>query len=396
MKEKQIYDRALSLQEDMIHWRREIHQHPELGVDQPDTAALVSRALREMGLEPKEIGGGIVAMISGGRPGKTILLRADMDALPMQEESGLPFASKVDGAAHTCGHDMHTAMLLGAAQILSEAKGELHGQVKLMFQPGEEVGLGARQMVDAGLLEDPAVDAAMGIHTIIASDIPSGSIALSPGPSLSSSDLFKIEVFGKGCHGSRPEVGIDTVNIMCHIHTMLQTINTREIPQKEAAVLTIGQIAAGDAPNIIPGYGYMTGTIRTFLPEVRALVKRRLVEISESIAKTMGGSAKVTFNSELEPLINDEDLTVEMIGYLKELVGEDRVLPMPSRMASEDFSAVTGRVPSTFMRLSMGSKEQGYIYDGHHPKVVFDEAAMPAGAAAYAYGAFRWLENHCS
>lgn len=391
-----FYQRSQELKNELIAWRRQIHESPELGLDLPKTVALVADALEKMGLAPRKMGGGVVAVVEGGKPGKTILLRADMDALPMEEESGLPFASKVKGAAHTCGHDMHTAMLLGAAQILAENREALCGRVKLMFQPGEEVGRGARQMLNAGLLQDPPVDAAMGIHTLIATDVPSGAIALSPGPTLSSSDLFRIEVTGKGCHGSRPETGIDPINILCHIHTLLQTINSREKPQQQPAVLTIGEISAGKAPNIIPDSGYMTGTIRTFRPEIRSLVKRRLKEIAEGTAAMLGGSATVSFSAELPPLCNDETLTAEMTGYMKEILGEENVVPMPARMASEDFAEVTACVPGTFMRLSMGSKDEGYCYDGHNPKVVFDEGAMSAGAAAYAYGALRWLEVHAN
>lgn len=389
-----IYERAELLNEKMIAWRRQIHENPELGVEQPKTVALVTEVLRSMGLAPQQLGGGVTALIQGEQPGKTILLRADMDALPMDEESGLTFSSKVKGAAHTCGHDMHTAMLLGAAQILMENRASLHGCVKLMFQPGEEVGKGARQMLAAGILEDPVVDAAFGIHTMIASDVPSGKIALSPGPTLASSDLFRITVTGRGCHGSRPEQGIDPINILCHIHTLLQTINSREKPQKEGAVLTIGQISAGNAPNIIPNGGYMTGTIRTFDSDVRALIKKRMVEIAEGTAAALGGSAKVEYSSELPPLCNDAEMTREMLGYMGEVLGEENVVPMASRLASEDFAEITTRIPGIFARLSMGSREEGYCYDGHHPKVVFNESAMPAGAAAYAYGALRWLEDH--
>lgn len=391
---QRFYERAKELNDKMVAWRRQIHENPELGLELPETVALVTKALKEMGLEPQPMGGGVVALVQGGRPGKTILLRGDMDALPMEEDSGLPYASKIPGRAHTCGHDMHTAMLLGAAQILAENRESLRGCVKLMFQPGEEVGQGAKQMLDAGLLENPHVDAAMGQHTLIATDVPSGKIALTPGPTLASSDLFRVDVTGKGCHGSRPEAGIDPINILCHIHSMLQTINSREKPQQQPAVLTIGAISAGAAGNIIPNSGYMLGTIRTFQPEVRELVKRRLTEIAEGVAATLGGTAKVSFSAGMPPLSNDAELAEEMTGYLRELLGEDAVVPMPPRMASEDFAEVTTRVPGIFLRLSMGSREEGYCYDGHHPKVCFNEAAMPAGAAAYAYGAFRWLENH--
>lgn len=391
-----IYERAQAMSHQLVAWRRQIHAHPELGVDQPETTALVVEALRSMGLEPRLLGGGVTALIQGDKPGKTLLLRADMDALPMEEESGLPFASQVKGAAHTCGHDMHTAMLLGAAQLLVEERASLCGCVKLMFQPGEEVGRGARQMLDAGILTEPRVDAAFGLHTLIASDVPTGSLALSPGPTLASSDLFRITVTGRGCHGSRPEQGIDPINILCHIHTLLQTITSREVPQKEAAVLTIGQISAGNAPNIIPNEGYMTGTIRTFNSEVRSLIKQRMTALAEGTATALGGTAVVEYSASCPPLCNNEALTQELLGYCRELLGEKNVVPMASRLASEDFAEVTNRVPGAFARLSMGSRAEGYCFDGHHPKVVFNESAMPVGAAVYAYGALRWLEVHSS
>lgn len=390
----QIYEKARLLTEKMVAWRRQIHENPEPGAEQPQTVALVTEVMQNIGLAPEQLGGGVAALIQGERPGKTILLRADMDALPMSEESGLAFSSKVKGAAHTCGHDLHTAMLLGAAQILSENRASICGAVKLMFQPGEEVGKGARQMIAAGILENPSVDASLGIHTLIASDVPSGKIALSPGPSLASSDLFRITVTGKGCHGSRPETGVDPINILCHIHTLLQTIISREKPQIEGAVLTIGEISAGSAPNIIPNDGYMTGTIRAFNSDVRMLIKRRVIEIAEGAATMLGGAAKVEFLSEMPPLCNDAEMASEMTTYMREVLGEENVVPMPARMASEDFAEVTTRVPGIFMRLSMGSVKEGYCYGGHHPKVIFDEGAMPAGAAAYAYGALRWLEKH--
>lgn len=389
-----VYERATSLAGQITAWRRRVHENPELGTEQPQTSALVMEALRNMGLTPQQLGGGVVAVIEGDRPGKTILLRADMDALPMDEESGLPFSSKVRGAAHACGHDMHTAMLLGAAQILTENRAVIHGAVKLMFQPGEEIGKGAGQMLAAGLLQNPPVDAAFGIHTLIASDVPSGKMALSPGPTLGSSDGFRITVSGKGCHGSRPETGIDPINILCHVHGLLQTIISRERPQLQGAVLTIGEISAGCAPNIIPNDGYMTGTVRAFSGDVRTLIKKRIVEITEGTAAALGGAANVEFFSEMPPLCNDAGMTDEMAVYMREVLGSENVVPMPPRLASDDFAEVTAQVPGVFMRLSMGSQEEGYWCGAHHPKVIFDESAMPAGAAAYAHGALRWLEKH--
>ncbi len=390
----QIYQEACGLKESLIQWRREIHQHPEVGLDLPRTTAFVCEQLRAMGYEPQIIGGGVVVIADGGNPGKTFLLRGDMDALPMPEKSGLPFASADPNAAHTCGHDIHTAMLLGAAKLLMAHRAEIRGRVKLVFQPGEEVAEGARQMVDAGVLEDPKVDACMGMHTLVATDLPTGTLSTAVGPNLASTDLFTIEVQGKGCHGSRPETGIDTINILCHIHTMLQTITTREKPQKEPVALTIGHISAGSAPNVLPSDGFMRGTIRAFDEDVRNAVKKRLVEVAEGTARTLGGTAKVTFSTGLPAVICAEDVAAPLLEYFRELVGDGGVAIQPSRMASEDFSEFTTRVPGAFVRLSCGSKAEGYTVDAHNPGVIFNEDAIPVGTAAYVYGALRWLEEH--
>lgn len=385
--------RAQELKPQMIAWRRQVHENPEIGMDLPKTVALVKEELVKMGYQPVLCGGGVIAVLEGGLPGKTFLIRGDMDALPMQEDSGLPFASKVPNVAHTCGHDTHTAMLLGAAQILMENKKNIVGKIKLMFQPGEEIGEGARRMIGAGLLENPDVDAAFGLHSLVATDIASGKIAYNLGPSLASVDMFRIDVAGKGTHGSRPETGVDPINILCHIQNTIQTIITRERPQEEAAVLTICQFIAGDAPNIIPNSGYMTGSIRTFNQEVREFIKQRLKEISEETARLLKGEAKVTFISGMPPTTNNEEVGEALADYFRDMIGPENVVSIPARMASEDFSEVSSRVPSAFFRISMGSNQEGHVYGGHNPKVIFDEEALPVGAAAYAYGAVRWLEE---
>jgi amidohydrolase len=393
---KQLLEKAESIKAKLIEWRRAIHENPELGLELPETVNLVERELKAMGYQPRRCGGGVVAVLEGAAPGKTILLRADMDALPMREESGLPFASKVENAAHTCGHDTHTAMLLGAALLLREQKDRVKGRIKLMFQPGEEIGKGARAMIDAGLLENPPVDVAVGFHAMVAAGLDSGKIGWYQGPALASADVFRIDVAGKGTHGSRPETGVDPVNILCHIQNLLQTINSREKLQLEPVVLTVCQIAAGDAPNILPERGFMTGTIRTYNQEQREFVKNRLVQISEGAASLLRGEAKVTFTSGMFATINNQDVCDELVGYFRELVGPENVVNLPSQMASEDFSEVMTRVPGAFFRVGMGSLREGYTYNGHNPKVIFDENALPIGTAAYAYGAVRWLEEHAN
>lgn len=387
---------AEAIKSKLVEWRRAIHENPEVGLDLPKTVSLVERELRAMGYQPQPCGGGVVAVLEGDMPGKTMLLRADMDALPMREESGLPFSSKVDSAAHTCGHDTHTAMLLGAALLLMENKNRIKGRIKLMFQPGEEVGKGARAMIDAGLLENPAVDAVVGLHAMVAAGLDSGKIGWYKGPALASADIFRIDATGKGTHGSRPETGVDPINILCHIQNMLQTINSREKLQLEPVVLTVCQIAAGDAPNILPERGFMTGTIRTYNQEQREFVKNRLVQISEGTASLLRGEAKVTFTSGMLPTINNQRVCDELVGYFQELIGSENVINIPSQMASEDFSEVMSRAPGAFFRLGMGSLREGYTYNGHNPKVIFDENALPIGTAAYVYGALRWLEENAN
>ena len=391
---KDIYREACDLKQDIIAWRRHFHANPETGTDQPETVAFVCRTLTGFGLEPRELGGGVVCLIEGERPGKTLLLRADMDALPLDEESGLPFCSKRAGINHACGHDMHTAMLLGAAKILSERRSQICGCVKLMFQPAEELGLGAERMIDAGLLENPKVDAAMGIHMAVALDFPTGTMTLRPGATLASNDMFTITVNGRGSHGARPETAIDPINIICHIHSMLQTINSREITQQEVCVLTIGQISGGQTPNSIPDAASMRGTIRTLRNEDRALARKRLVEIAEGTAATLGGRAEVAFTTGMPALINDEAMALEMEGYLREMLGDDGVGTIPLRLGSEDFARVTAAVPGVFMFLSGGSRQEGYTTGSHNPKVLYNEDSLPVGAASHAHCAIRWLENH--
>ena len=391
----ELLNQAKALAPEIVRWRRHIHENPEVSAVLPNTCAYVTAELRKMGYEPYEVGGGVVAMLDGQPDGKVILLRADMDALPMAEESGEPFASKNPHAAHTCGHDTHTAMLLGAAKLLMDNKEKVKGRVKFMFQPGEEGYNGCKNMIADGLLESPHVDVAFGMHSASASDYRTGTVLYSTGSYAASADAFKVTVHGKGCHGARPEEGIDPINIITHIHLALQTINSRERNQKEPLILTIGQLIAGTAENIIPNDGYLTGTIRAFNQEVRVHAKRRLEEISKGIAATFGATAEIQWYTEFAPTINDRALMAELDGYVRELLGDDRVKITEPQMGSEDFSEVMLRVPGAFFNLSTGSREEGYLFGAHNPQVRHNEAALPTGSAVYAYTAMRWLEENC-
>ena len=391
---KELLEQAEALSGELVRWRRHIHENPEVGADLPDTCAYVTEELKKMGYEPYPVGGGVVAMLDGDPNGKVILLRGDMDALPMEEQSGEAFSSKRPGRMHACGHDTHTAMLLGAAKLLMDNKDKVKGRVKFMFQPGEEGYKGALHMVEAGLLDNPHVDAALGMHSQSASDYPTGTIMHTTGPSAASADGFKVIVHGKGAHGARPEDGIDPVNILAHILIALQTINSRERNQKEPLILTIGQIIAGDACNIIPERGYFTGTIRTFNQQVREHAKRRFIEIVNGICTTFGGHADIEWTTEMAPTINDPAVTPELLGYIRELVGEENMAEVPASMGSEDFSEVLLNVPGSYLNLSFGSKEEGYLFGGHHPKIRHNEDALPIGSAIYAQVAIEWLQHN--
>lgn len=386
-------EEAKDIEEEVIEWRRYLHQNPELLLDLPVTAAYVAEELKKIGYEPEYIcRSGVVAILDSGRPGKTLLLRADMDALPIEEESGLKYASKNPGISHACGHDTHTAMLLGAAKILLKHKDQLRGRVKFMFQPGEEGGGGARLMVESGVLRSPEVDACMAFHQVVARDnVPTGIIGYTRGAMMASADMFKITVHGKSAHGASPESGVNPVQILCRIYSGLQAIECAEKPRGSALALTIGQISAGKAGNVIPDSGFMCGSIRAYDETVRALAKRRLKEISEQTAAIYGGSAAVEFLNELPATVNDYKVGDEMFGYIKELVGEEQTMMLPQIMGAEDFAEVLKEVPGVLFRISLGDKQEGYPYISHNSKVIFNESGMKYAVAAFAHCAVRWL-----
>ncbi|MBN1624367.1 MAG: amidohydrolase [Clostridia bacterium] len=399
---KNILEQAQKIHGEIVSWRRYFHENAETHLDLPKTTAFVMSKLREFGYEPVEIcKSGVLAMAGGKKPGKTFLIRGDMDALPIEEETDLPFKSKT-GNMHACGHDFHTAMLLGAAKILKDNEDYVEGTVKLMFQPAEETLAGAKAMVAAGILENPKVDAAMMIHIFSGMPLPDRAVAFSgPGAVSATSDWFKINIKGKGGHGAMPHATIDPLNVAAHIHIALQEINAREIDPERAVVVTVGEMHGGSTGNIIPDTAFLQGTIRTFNDEVREFIKKRLVEISEGIGKTFRCEVTVDLFNSCPSVINDEELSKSIPAYTMELLGKERVLDLYSmtgktqRMSgSEDFAFVSVEVPSLFLGISASVKVDGITYPQHHPKVVFDESILATGAAVYANSAIHWLKNH--
>lgn len=402
-----ILQEAAAYQEQLVQTRRYLHSHPETGFDLKNTTEYVRKELIAMGYEPVMCGkSGIIALAGKKKSGKVFLIRGDMDALPIKEESDVPFSSD-NGKMHACGHDMHTTMMLGAARLLKSHEYEIEGTVKLMFQPAEEIFEGSDDMINAGVLNSPDVDAAMMIHVMAGLPIPAGTvISCDGGVSAPAADYFYIDIQGKGCHGSMPNNGVDPVTIAAHIITGLSEINSRELGLSDDAVITIGTINAGNAANVIPDTAHMSGTIRTYDEETRSYIKQRVSDIASNIASAYRGSASVTYGSGCPCLLNNPDLATCSAKYLKELLGPSRTFTAAQLNAmsgggktskstgSEDFAYVSQKVPSIMFALAAGTPQDGYCYPQHHPKVKFDEAILSEGSAVYAYTAMRWLEEH--
>lgn len=407
MNSKKILSEADNLRDILITNRRFLHSHAETGFDLKETLTYVENELKNIGYEPVRCGrAGLIATAGGSKNGKVFLLRCDMDALPIEEKSEVEFAS-ANGCMHACGHDMHTAMLLGAARLLKEHEDEINGTVKLMFQPAEEIFEGSDDMIKNGILKNPDVNAALMIHVMAGMPFPAGNVIVSnPGVSAPAADYFTITVKGKGCHGSMPNTGIDPLNVAAHILIALQEINSRELSMNDRAVLTIGTMHAGTAANAIPDTVTMSGSIRTFDEETRIFIKNRLTDISRGIAASFRSDADVKFGSGCPTLVNDKELCQCAEKYVKELLGNENAFSVEelSKMnggnsasksaGSEDFAYISHEVPSVMLALAAGQPQKGYKYPQHHPMVRFDEDALTNGTAIYAYTAIRWLEEH--
>ena len=386
----EFLENAKRIEETMIKDRRHLHQHPEIYQELPETTAYILARLKEMGIEGREIcKSGVMAEIGGKMPGKTILLRADMDALPMQEESGLPFSSQ-NQHAHTCGHDMHAAGLLGVARLLKDMEDQIDGTVRLMFQPDEEGLTGAQSMIEAGVLK--GVDVAFGGHVFPGSLEP-GMLAVLPGYAMASSDRFQITLKGHGGHGSMPHKAIDPINTAVHVFLGLQEIIAREADAIDPTVITVGSFRAGDAPNIIPETAVLEGSIRAKSRAARALAKTRLEEVSKGIAAVYRTGCEVVFTGGTPSLYNDPELMAEMAGFAGEIA--DQVVSMDFAMGSEDFAVLAEHVPAVYIGVGAGGQDEVYqLYYNHNPKVQFSEGALVYIAAVYSYCAVKWLEKH--
>ena len=380
--------RARELREETVSHRRYLHANAEVGLETPKAAAYIMERLAEYGLTPEKCGHGVTASLGSG--GKTLLLRADMDALPMAEESGEPFACPTGTEAHTCGHDFHAAMLLTAAKILKENETALKGTVRFMFQPAEETFEGAKDMITHGILE--GVDAALAFHVAPGKMPPGLFMYNAGGVMMSSVDGFRITVHGKGAHGAYPHSSVDPINIGVHIYLALEALIAREADPGKNCVLTIGNFSAGSAANIIPDSAVLQGTIRTNDKACRALLVRRMKEAAAGTAQVYGGTAAVEMLSQVPLLVCDRELTEKTAGYLQELPG---LTPVPgiAASASENFASIAEQVPSAFMYLSAGFSDERGEAPAHNPKVLFNEDVCAIGPACLAHCAVRWLKE---
>lgn len=384
------------IEEDIISWRRDLHQIPELGLELPQTTKYIRDRLDEMGIEYKLLvnGNGIVGLIKGNGEGKTIAIRADTDALPIQEETGLPFAS-TNGRMHACGHDGHAAMLLGVAKVLNNNRDKFKGNVKLLFQPGEEYPGGAKPMIEEGALENPKVDAIIGLHAgRLSEDVSKGKIGICYDNMMASMDRVLIKIKGKGGHGAYPQISIDPIVIAAEVVTALQNIISRETSAVEPAVLSICRITGGFNQNIIPDEVELEGTIRTIDNETRKRIDNRIEEIVKGVVSAHRGDYEYIYDYKYPPLINDPDFTAKFIESAKKIIPEEDIVELKDPlMGGEDMAYFLEEVPGTFFFLSNLKEIDGKVYGHHTSKFALDEGEFWKGTSLFIQTALDFLNE---
>ena len=379
-----------ALQPDLVAWRRDLHQMPETGTSIPKTTAYIRHQLTQLGIActVHEDISCVEATIGTGSP--CFLLRSDMDAIPGTEEADVPFRAE-GNAMHGCGHDLHAAILLGAAKLLKAHEAQLPGTVKLLFQSGEEVFQGAKAAIDAGILENPDVDAALAIHVIAM--MPLG-LVMTGKEAMASVDGFQITLTGRGGHGSMPEICIDPINAAVQVYLALQSLIARETGGTEEAVLTIGQFRAGEAANVIPERAVLQGTLRTFKPEVRQRLVRRIREISTAVAAAYRCGCEYEVLSACPSVICDDAVTALARDTLRALLPRFHLMDGAHGMGSEDFAEIAQRVPAAYLMLGAGPADEKRRFGQHNPRIEFNEDVLSLGAAIYAQTALNYLTAH--
>ena len=378
--------------QELIDVRRDLHQHPEIAFEEKRTSALVAERLRALGLEVRTGVGktGVLANIRGGKPGKTVLLRADMDALPIQEQNDVPYRSKNDGRMHACGHDCHTSILLMTSKQLVKAAPTLRGNVRLCFQPAEEKGGGALAMIADGALEGPRPDAAFGLH--VWQDLDLGQIGVTAGPWMAAVDEFTVTIKGRGAHAAAPHQGIDPVVCLAHVITALQTIASRLTDPLKEVVVSVTQVQAGSAFNIIADSASMNGTVRVFDSDVWRVLPEQFERIVRGVAEGLGCTAEIQYQRHNKPTINDAGMCRFAREAAIELVGENNVRDDVRTMGGEDFSFMLAEVPGVFIAVGSRNESRGLHYAHHHPRFNVDESCLELGVEVLMRTARKFLE----
>jgi amidohydrolase len=388
-----IINYSKGIQREIVNWRRELHKMPEIGFSLEKTSEFIIERLKEMNIEYRLTAEtGIVAIIRGEAKGRTVALRADMDALPIKEETDLPYASS-NGSMHACGHDAHVAMLLGAAKILSENKKALSGNVKLLFQPAEENFGGAQIMISEGCLENPKVDVIFGLHIgSLSREVGNGMIGIRKGAMMAAVDRFIIRIIGKGGHGAAPHECVDPITVACEVVASLQKIVSREINPVNPAVLTIGQITGGTAFNIIPKEVVLEGTVRTLNNEDRTYIENRITEIVKFITKANKAEYIIDYENSYPVLMNNDLATDKLSTAAAKIIGKDKIVELKNPvMGAEDMAYYLQEVPGTFFYLGSNNENKGIVYPHHNSQFNIDEDVLWIGTAVFLQAVIDYL-----
>ncbi|HEX2622224.1 MAG TPA: amidohydrolase [Phototrophicaceae bacterium] len=372
---------AQAVRDELIARRRDLHVHPELAFQEIRTAGIVAKALSDLGLEVQTGVGktGVVAVLEGDKDGPTVLVRADMDALPIIEANKTDYVSIESGKMHACGHDGHTSIALGVAKLFVQHRDQIAGRIKFVFQPAEEIAGGALAMIEDGVLENPRPDVSLGLH--LWNNLPLGTIGVAEGPTMAGSSIFKITITGHGGHGAQPQMTADPIVCAAQMITALQTIVSRNVNPADTAVVSVTMVRAGDTHNVIPQQAELTGTMRAFKTEVRDLVTRRMEEIVRNISLAMGCKAEFDIQHLTIPVVNHPEVTAKLRAKFAEMVGDEKLDPEARTMGGEDMAYLMNDIPGMFFFVGSANSQRGLDYGHHHPRFDFDEEALPLGMA---------------
>ena len=378
-----VREKIWEMKDWLVDVRRAIHMHPELMYEEEKTAQLVSESLEKFGMEVKKdvAKTGVVGLLRGAKQGKTVAIRADMDALPIEEANQVPYASKIKGKMHACGHDAHTAILLGVAKFFSSRRDQLHGNIKWIFQPAEEGGAGGKLMTEEGVLENPKVDAIFGAHVF--PDLSIGKIGIHEREGLAATDRIIIKLIGKGGHGAYPHLSRDPILAAGHLITQIHSIVSRNINPLDSAVISLGKISGGTAFNIIPDAVEILGTVRSLTPQVREQLKEKLEQISQGVAKSFGLDCQFVFEYGYPALVNDPQMSHLVASACGKGIGKENVEFIRPSMGGEDFAYYLEKVPGSFFRLGCRNEKKGMIHPFHNNRFDLDEDVLPFGVEMF-------------